>query len=117
MLSNRIPVIEKEALDHIFDQIPDLLITEKARGLDGVYQVIFTNINYPWFVVISNEKCTTFQGQYPSPLVTMNVNSEDFIAIVQGKLNETLALMTKKMKLEGNILQAIKYSKAFRKMG
>lgn len=46
----------------------------------------------------------------------MRVSYEDFVAIVRGQMNETLALMTKKMKLEGNILQAIKYSKAFRKI-
>lgn len=107
---------KQETLDKIFAQIPNLLMSDKATGIEGVYQVIFTNINYPWFVVIRENMCTTHQGEYETPIVTMNVSCEDFVAIVRGQLNETLALMTKKMKLEGNILQAIKYSKAFRKM-
>ncbi len=116
MQANTILSPIEQALNQIFAEIPNLLIREKAIGIEGVYQVIFTNINYPWFVVIRENGCTTHQGEHENPIVTMRVSCEDFVAIVRGQMNETLALMTKKMKLEGNILQAIKYSKAFRKI-
>ncbi len=116
MQSTIIQSAQQKTIDNIFAEIPNLLISEKATGIDGAYQVLFTDLDYPWFTIIQDDQCATYQGRHHSPIVTMTLSSENFVAITQGKLSETLALMTKKMKLEGNILQAIKYSRAFRKM-
>ena len=42
------------------------------------------------------------------PEVTLEISSRDFLEIVNGKLNPQLALLSKKIKVNGNMDKAIK---------
>jgi putative sterol carrier protein len=106
----------KQNIEQLFQEIPGLFITEKSRDINGAYQVIFTDIDYPWHTKIEGTKCSSHQGVHPQPVVTMLLSSSDFANITYGRLNETAALMSGKIKLQGNLIQAIKYSKLFRKL-
>lgn len=101
----------------IFTLTPRLFIAEKSAGLDGYYQVLFTDIDFPWYTQIQASSCTTHQGMATDPTVVMMISTTDFIEIIHGRLKETLALMTGRLKLEGNLVLAVKYSKIFRKLG
>lgn len=103
-------------IEEIFRVIPELFITEKAKDIDGAYQVIFTDIDSPWHTIIIGKDCKTYPGIHSYPIVTMTVSSDDFIDITCGRLNDTAALMKGKIKIKGNLMKAIKYSKLFRKL-
>lgn len=106
----------KQNIDKIFQAIPNLFIVEKAKNVNGVYQVIFTDIDYPWYTVIEDTKCIAYQGMHYNPIVVMSISSLDFADITCGRLNETVALMKGKFKIKGNLVQAVKYSKLFYKL-
>lgn len=107
--------MDKE-IEEIFRMIPDLFITEKAKDIDGAYQVIFTDIDLPWHTIITGSDCKTYPGIHDYPVVTMTVRSEDFVEITYGRLSDTAALMKGQIKIKGNLMKAIKYSKLFRKL-
>lgn len=106
----------KEKINKIFEEIPGLFSGQKHDDLNGSYQVKFTDIDYPWYTVIDRVNCTSYQGEHSSPVVTMIISSSEFMDIFYGKVSEIMALMTGKMKLEGNLVKAIRYSKSFRKL-
>jgi putative sterol carrier protein len=106
----------KKSIDRIFKAIPGLFIAEKAKDVNGAYQVIFTDVDYPWHTFIEGTKCSTHKGMHPNPIVTMSLSSFDFTDITYGRLNETMALMKGKFKIKGNLVQAVKYSKLFYKL-
>jgi putative sterol carrier protein len=106
----------KSKINYIFQVMPELFIGEKAEGVNGAYQIVFTDIDYPWHTLVEGANCTSHLGIHPNPAVIMSVSSSDFADITFGKLNETIALMKGKIKIKGNLVQAVKYSKLFYKI-
>ena len=102
-----------QTIEDIFSAIPSLFIPRKNNEINGVYQVIFNDLNYHWYTIIEGHKCRAYQGVHEIPIVSMTLLSSDLIKIIYGDLNETYALMTKKMQLKGDIIKAIKYQGYF----
>lgn len=70
-----------------------------------------------WWVRTREGEATTGSGPVEAPDVTLEATSEDFFQIVEGKLDPLAALLTGKVKLEGDLSIAQKLPQVFRRKG
>ena len=82
---------------------------EKAAGIDVVAQI---NVTGPeggnWTVAVKDQKVQVTEGTHPSPSLTLKMNENDFMDLVNGKLSAEKAFFTGKVQFKGNLSVALK---------
>lgn len=82
---------------------------EKAAGIDVVAQINVTGLEGgTWAVTIKNQKLQVTEGTHPSPTLTLKMNENDFIDLVNGKLSAEKAFFTGRVHFKGDISVALK---------
>jgi putative sterol carrier protein len=93
--------------------LPQRFNPEKAANVDVTAQV---NITGPdggeWVVTIKDQKLQVKEGTEPSPPLTLKMNENDFMDIVNKKLSAEKAFFTGKIQFKGNIALALKLKDA-----
>lgn len=85
-----------------------------ASGMSAVYQVNLTGAepgNY--FLAIKDGSLETGDGTHDSPNITISMASSDFVAMTNGQLNPTMAYMSGKLKISGDMGLAMKMQTIF----
>jgi len=99
----------------VFDRIADAFQPGKAAGVDVVFQF---NISGPgggeWHVTVKDEKCQSAPGAHGSPTTTIIMGDDDFVNLIQGKLNAMLAYTSGKLKIKGDLLKSQLIEKLFK---
>jgi putative sterol carrier protein len=82
---------------------------EKAAGIDVVAQL---NVTGPeggnWTINIKDQKLQVTEGTHPSPNLTLKMNENDFLDMVNGRLSAEKAFFTGRVQFKGNISAALK---------
>lgn len=95
------------SVKEVFDKVPGSFNANAAKGLDAVFQYDITGEGGGnWNVTIKEGTCQVQEGKAPSPTVTLTMNSETWLAMVNKDLNGMQAFMTGKLKLSGDIMLA-----------
>ncbi len=82
---------------------------EKAKGIDVIAQVNITGIEGGnWTVIIKDQKLQVCEGTHTSPTLTLKMNENDFMDMVNGKLSAEKAFFTGRVHFKGNISVALK---------
>ncbi len=96
----------KEILEN---DLPGRFKPEKAKGIDTVVQM---DIKGPhggiWTVTIKDQKMDVKEGTATLPKLSIEMTEVDFLDLVNGKLNGTMAFFTGKLKLKGDVAMALK---------
>lgn len=85
-----------------------------ASGMSAVYQVNLSGTepgNY--YLAIKDGALETAEGTHDSPNITINMSSADFVAMTNGQLNPTMAYMSGKLKISGDMGLAMKMQSIF----
>jgi len=99
-----------------FDAMPAAFLKDKAAKLNATYQFDLSGEGGgKWLVQIQNGQLEVSEGEKPNPDVTIRASAADYLAIAEGRLSSTLALLTGKFKLSGNIPLAMKLEKVFKR--
>jgi len=99
----------------VFQRLPAAFQRENAAGVDVVFQFRITGPDEgQWYATIKDGQCTVEQGAHEKPTTTIIMGSEDFLNMIQGKLNALQAYTTGKLKIEGDLLKAQLIEKLFR---
>ncbi len=99
----------------LMSKMPKAFLPDKAPGLDAVIQFKFSGPEAgEWFATIKDGKCTTEQGNYPTPKMTLAADSSDYIKIFTGELDGMQAFMAGKLKLSGDLNLAMKLMTMFK---
>ncbi|XP_032874073.1 hydroxysteroid dehydrogenase-like protein 2 [Amblyraja radiata] len=96
-----------------FKAIDGALTPEVVKSTAGVYQFELSG-DHPgtWYIDLKNENGCTGQGSFPGKAdVQMNMSSEDFVKMFAGKMKPTLAFMSGRLKIKGDMTLAIKLEK------
>jgi len=105
-------------VDAVFDRIRKHLSQELVGQTQAIYQFnVSGNESGSWYVDLKNGSGSCGTGNPASkPDVTFSLNDDVFHQMFQGTLKPTMAFMSGKMKLEGNMGKAMVLEKLMGKM-
>ncbi len=99
----------------IMDRIPEAFQADKAQGIDATFQWdISGGQGGQWYVDIKDSQCQVHQGTSASPNITLTISDENFVKLITGRLDGTMAFMTGKLKLKGDMGLAMRLGGLFR---
>src|SRR5260221_10947299 len=97
------------SVNEYFETLPERFRSDASRGVDAVFQwEIAGQGGRTFHAQVAEGRLTVADGKHASPSVTLEIAAEDYLKIVNGKMNGMMAVMTKKMKVNGNIILAKK---------
>ncbi len=98
--------------DDIIKQLKSKFNSEAAQGKDLVFQFIIEDYqNY--CLKVKDGSCDIIEGIVDGADVTLSTNKENFKAMLNKELNAMMALMSGKLKIDGNPLLAMQLSQLF----
>lgn len=102
----------------IMDRIPEAFQASKAQDLTATFQwEISGPTGGQWYVEIKDAQCQVYSGSTAEPNITISVKDEDFVKVITGKMDGTMAFMTGKLKIKGNMGLAMRLSGLFQLPG
>jgi putative sterol carrier protein len=107
-------IMETNSPKEFFEKtLPIRFKPEKTVGIDVITQL---NITGPeggnWTVIIKDQKLQVTEGTHAASTLTLQMNENDFMDMVNGKLSAEKAFFTGKVHFKGNIGVALKLREA-----
>ncbi|KAK6174662.1 hypothetical protein SNE40_017897 [Patella caerulea] len=101
-----------------FNHIESLLSPDLVQSTKGIYQFKLTgNDAGKWYIDLKNGSGAVGEGEAPGGATcTMTMDSGDFKEMFAGNLQSTMAFMSGKLKIEGDMTLAMKLEKLLNKM-
>jgi putative sterol carrier protein len=96
--------------NEIVRRMPAAFDSEAAGDMEATVQY---QLSEPMYVVIESGECHVFDGTATDPEVTLSIDDDDFVALMQGELNAMNAFMSGKLKLDGDLLLAQRLAALF----
>jgi putative sterol carrier protein len=98
----------------LFDALPDRLNTKAAVGLKRTLQWCITDEDPGvWAFEIDDGQGRLIPGGVAEPDTTFTTTSETWVAIAEGRQDAMNAFMTGKLKVEGDMMLALKVPELF----
>ncbi|MFZ5596482.1 MAG: SCP2 sterol-binding domain-containing protein [Bacillota bacterium] len=83
---------------------------QKNKGITGAFQFDISGDDGGQFFFQLNDGAFVAggEGTHDNPNITVSMNSADFLDMLDGKLNGTMAFMSGKLKIKGDMALAMK---------
>jgi putative sterol carrier protein len=95
--------------DFFENALPARFKPEKAEGIDVVAQINITGLEGGnWTVSIKDQKLDVKEGTHLAPSLTLKMNENDFMDLVNKKISAEKAFFTGRVHFKGNIAVALK---------
>ncbi|XP_075885148.1 hydroxysteroid dehydrogenase-like protein 2 [Nelusetta ayraudi] len=106
------------SIEKTFNAIQGVLNEDVVKSVKGVYQFDLSGEHAGvWFLDLKSGAGSTGEGQPPAKAdVFMSMDSGDFTKMFAGKLKPTLAFMSGKLKIKGDMALAMKLEKLMGRM-
>ena len=97
-----------------FDTLGSRFVASAASGVDAVYQFVLTGTGGgTWHVIVRDGGIAVESGSHPEPSSTVSADAADYVKIANNQMNGLRAVMTRKMKVDGNLVLARKMQAMF----
>jgi putative sterol carrier protein len=97
-----------------FDTLDDRFNSEASKGVDAIYQFeLKGDGGGVWHVVVAEGAISVCEGEHAKPSAVVTSKAPDFVKISNGDINGLRAVMTRKMKIAGNLVLARKMQHMF----
>ncbi|XP_041815528.1 hydroxysteroid dehydrogenase-like protein 2 [Chelmon rostratus] len=105
-------------IENTFDAIRGVINEDVVKSTQGIYQFDLSGEHEGvWFLDLKNNAGSAGQGQPTTAAdVVMTMDSSDFSKMFAGKLKPTLAFMSGKLRIKGDMTLAIKLEKLMSRM-
>ena len=91
----------------VFEVIASRFQPEAAQGLNAVYQLQLTGDDGGvWHMVIQNQTCKILSGPADRPNTTITLSTNDWEALLGGKLDAFGAVLSGRVKIVGDMTLA-----------
>ena len=103
-------MMETQTPKDFFDKtLPTRFKPEKAAGIDVVAQINVTGLEGgSWIITIKDQRLDVKEGTHPTPSLTLKMNENDFMDLVNKKISAEKAFFTGRVQFKGNIAVALK---------
>lgn len=92
-----------------FGQLAGKVDPAKVQGMNATYQFDITGDGGgKYWVKVADGAAEVGEGEAESPNITLTISDENFINLVEGKLNGQTAFLTGKLKIKGDMTLAMK---------
>ena len=103
------------AINDIFSRMPGRLDPEAAAGLDAVIQFDLSGDGGGvWHCAIKDGACTVAGGAHDAPTMTLSMEAADYVGLISGELDGTVAFMSGKLRIDGDMSLAMRMQSLFR---
>ncbi len=97
------------SLINVINYFEDKLRDNELKIGNTTYQFeLLDDVQSVFYIVLKDGKGTVFHGKHHNPDVTLQMTESHLEALIAGKLNPTIAYMTGKLKVKGDIAMALK---------
>jgi len=94
--------------------IPNHFNAEKAKGVSGIVQCIFSGDQASdWVIWIENQTCEVKEGKVDNADLTIKADAQDGVNVLIGKLDAMRAYMLGKVKVFGDLSLGMKLTNFF----
>jgi len=101
--------IMADTCSEFFSGLQESIDPEKIKGIDATYQWDITGDGGgKWYAKLSDSGVEVGEGEAESPSITLTVEAQNWMDIVNGKLNGQMAFLTGKLKIKGDMTLAMK---------
>lgn len=94
----------------LLNKLPLALNPQAAAGIDRTIQF---NIAQPAYVVIRDGACVVTEGSAEAADLTLALSDDDLVGLMTGKLDGMMAMMTGRLKLQGDMGLATQLGRYF----
>lgn len=99
--------VDNEILAMLFDGLEGVMNMRSPSNVPGAIQWEFSDAP-AWYVEPGADRVSARQGRASAPVLTLRCSVEDWARIAGDKLNPTLALVTRKLKISGDPVLALR---------
>ena len=97
-----------------FDTLDDRFVASASKGIDAIYQFELSGEGGgTWHVVVNDGAISVVAGAHTKPSATVSASATDYVKIANGEINGLRAVMTRRMKIAGNLVLARKMQHIF----
>ena len=97
-----------------FDTLDQRFVADASKGVNAIYQFELSGSDGgTWHVVVEDGAMTVHNGAHASPSSVVTASAADYVKIANGDINGLRAVMTRKMKVGGNLVLARKMQHMF----
>jgi len=94
--------------------IPNYFNAEKAKGVSGIVQCMFTgNQASDWVIRIEDQECSVDEGTTNNPDLTIKADAEDGVKILTKQMDPMRAYMLGRVKVFGDLSLGMKLTNFF----
>lgn len=98
-----------------FENMPKVFNPAAAAGLNKTIQVNLSGEQAgSWVVRIVNQTCEAVQGTAEKPDLNLSMSDQDWLGLVEGRLNAMQAFLTGKIKATGDLSLAPRLPNLFK---
>lgn len=98
-----------DTCSEFFSGLQESIDPEKVKGINATYQWDITGGGGgKWYVTLDDDSVEVTEGEAEDPSITLTVEAQDWLDIINGKLNGQMAFMTGKLKIQGDMTLAMK---------
>ncbi len=100
----------------IFDVMPEKFDPEAAGDWNAVVQFkVAGEGGGNWNVTVQNKTCAVVEGEAASPTCTIETDAETYVGTSTGTINSQTAFFSGKIKIAGNMSDAMKINQVFKR--
>lgn len=101
--------MEEVNVRKIMQAIPEHFDAEKAKGVTGIVQCMFSGEQASdWVITIADQTCVVAEGKSTNPDLTIKADAEDGVNLLTGKMDAMRAYMLGKVKVFGDLSLGMK---------
>lgn len=91
-------------VENYFETLNERFNPDGAKGVDMIFQ--WNLSNRFWHAIIKDQQVEVVEGESPSATCTLEMDADNFVKMINGDLNQNLAILTRKLKVSGNKIAA-----------